>query len=290
MAVFGARSGRKTYTMKLGEGSISNLVEIAFETGLSSSPLINFFNSYGCDFEVVSMLESKRKFANQAWRKINQSKHLAEAINQILSPHYWQDESDRQRKISMLSRTLEMDGWKLEQNGERLEFFVISKLGNDTILNKLRRHGDLTNHENLTSRIRVIENTIEESPSDAIGAAKELIEAVAKDIIEKVGKTPAKKSSPSSLVNEVFASLGIAPNDISNKARGVDAIKSTLRALSNIATQLDEIRGLYGSGHGRPSSAKGLEPRHARLAVGAAASLCVFMIESFEHFEETNDM
>jgi len=41
-----------------------------------------------------------------------------------------------------------------------------------------------------------------------------------------------------------------------------------------------ELRNHYGSGHGREPTAKGLQPRHTRLAVGAAATLVTFLFET----------
>ena len=268
--------------MRLGEAAISNLVEIAYDTGMSSGPLIAFFNSFGLSHEVVHMLDSKRRFANQAWRELNDTDDMPEAINQILSPHYWPDEELRQTRIANLNRAMRIDGWRIEQDDSRLEFVPRSGIGGDDALQRLKDHGDLINHENLISRIRTIERSVEASPADAIGAAKELIEAVSKDVIERAGGVVPNKSNPSGLVKDALKALELAPENIPDRARGVSAIRSTLTALGNIAHQLDELRALYGSGHGRASSAKGLEARHARLAVGAASSLCLFLVETFQ--------
>jgi len=43
---------------------------------------------------------------------------------------------------------------------------------------------------------------------------------------------------------------------------------------------LAELRGLYGTGHGKHGKASGLSPRHAKLAVGAAATLTTFLFET----------
>jgi hypothetical protein len=47
-----------------------------------------------------------------------------------------------------------------------------------------------------------------------------------------------------------------------------------------------EIRGLYGTGHGKEGRARGVNPRHARLAVGAASALVTF---AFQTHLETKD-
>lgn len=46
-----------------------------------------------------------------------------------------------------------------------------------------------------------------------------------------------------------------------------------------------ELRGLYGTGHGRDGKYRGLEPRHARLVVGAAVAFIDFVTETFEKRE-----
>jgi hypothetical protein len=53
--------------------------------------------------------------------------------------------------------------------------------------------------------------------------------------------------------------------------------------LSNLATitnGIAELRNSYGTGHGKDSKAKGLGSRHAKLAVGAASTLAVFLLET----------
>lgn len=268
--------------MRLGEASVANLTIIAYDTGMTSTRLIAFFNSFGLNEPVVYMLDSKKVFAEKAWRQLNGTGQMAEAINQILSSHYFQDVEDRLHRIDALRRCLARDGFDLQDDGDRTEIVAKSSAAATNVLQHLRGHGERISHENLLTRIRNIERTCETSPGDAIGSAKELIEAVCKDIIERSGKSFDKASNPSGLVRQTLKCLELAPEDISDKSRGVDAIKATLNSLANIAHQMDELRALYGSGHGRASSARGLTPRHARLAVGSAATLGLFLVETHE--------
>lgn len=54
--------------------------------------------------------------------------------------------------------------------------------------------------------------------------------------------------------------------------KGGDAIRQILSGLSQIVGGTAELRNLYGTGHGR------LAPRHARLVVGAGATLSRFLL------------
>lgn len=59
-------------------------------------------------------------------------------------------------------------------------------------------------------------------------------------------------------------------------------MRRLLGNLGNVAQGLAELRNLYGTGHGRTGSAKGLSARHARLAVGSAGTLATFLLETHE--------
>ncbi|MGH3833576.1 MAG: abortive infection family protein [Pseudonocardiaceae bacterium] len=67
-------------------------------------------------------------------------------------------------------------------------------------------------------------------------------------------------------------------------APAIDIIKRMLMNLASLAQGSAELRNDYGTGHGRSESQtqQRLGPRHARLAVGAAATIGVFLYETNE--------
>ncbi|MBW0000318.1 MAG: abortive infection family protein [Verrucomicrobia bacterium] len=62
--------------------------------------------------------------------------------------------------------------------------------------------------------------------------------------------------------------------------RGSDTIKRRLSNPDTIGNGLAELRGLYGTGHGKHAKTGGLSVRHAKLAVGAAATLPTFLFDA----------
>jgi hypothetical protein len=72
--------------------------------------------------------------------------------------------------------------------------------------------------------------------------------------------------------------------------KGAKSIKAILGNLKAIAQGVAELRNLYGSGHGKSSSYKGLESRHASLAIGSSTTLVRFLWDSYErhHNNEVN--
>lgn len=125
-----------------------------------------------------------------------------------------------------------------------------------------------------------IENSIDSDPWLAIGTAKELIETVCKSILTDLGKPFDKDWELMELCKETRRELKLTPDDIPNSNRAADTVKRLLSNLATIVQGLAELRNPYGTGHGHEGRARGLKPRHARLAAGAASTLALFLLET----------
>jgi len=147
-------------------------------------------------------------------------------------------------------------------------------------LDPLKEHAKVLNANHLAEQIRRLEASVETDPSLAIGTAKELIETCCKTILAERGKPVSGTPDVSTLTKETLKELKLVPEGIHEATRGADVIKRLLSNLGTIGNGLAELRGLYGTGHGKHGSATGLSKRHARLAVGAAATLTVFLFET----------
>jgi len=143
---------------------------------------------------------------------------------------------------------------------------------------KQKFKGTDTNY--VLSQITRMESAIDNDPGLAIGTAKELIETICKTILEERGQTLSGNLELSKLVKQTVKELKLTPNDIPNKAKAADNIKLILSNLATITSGIAELRNSYGTGHGKDSKAKGLDSRHAKLAVGAASTLAIFLLET----------
>ena len=133
----------------------------------------------------------------------------------------------------------------------------------------------------LHDHIRRIEGSIDSDPAQAIGSAKELVETTVKLILHNFGDDPAQYDSLQQLVKHAMKRLDLSHEDIPEAKRGAESIRKVLGALGQIVSATAELRNLYGTGHGRPR-AGGLQPRHARLVVGAATTLTTFLLETLD--------
>jgi hypothetical protein len=129
-------------------------------------------------------------------------------------------------------------------------------------------------------QIHRIEASIDVDPALAIGTAKELAESCFKTILGERGVEYGKGDDLPQLGRKVFKELKLLPDDVPESAKGADTIRRLLSNLSTVVQGLAEIRGLYGTGHGKDGRVRGVSPRHARLCVGAASALVTFAFQT----------
>ena len=160
-------------------------------------------------------------------------------------------------------------------------FELIAKLDDPALrLDDTKAHAVRFDAAHIAEQIRRMESAIGEDPALAIGTAKELVESCFKTILRERGIAYDKEDLPQ-LGKKVFSALRLLPADIPEAARGAKTIKVMLSNLATVVQGVAEIRSLYGTGHGRDGRARGVTPRHARLAVGAAATLVNFAFETY---------
>jgi len=165
---------------------------------------------------------------------------------------------------------------------ERAREIASRLLAGGPSLDDLKQKAKSLDANHLAEQIRRMEDSVETDPSLAIGTAKELIETCCKTILSERGQEISGTPDIPTLTKATLKELNLVPEGVPNAARGADVIKRLLSNLSTIGHGLAELRGLYGTGHGQHGSTSGLTTRHAKLAVGAASTLAVFLFETHE--------
>lgn len=165
---------------------------------------------------------------------------------------------------------------------ERCREIASRLLAGGPSLDDLKQKAQSLDANHLAEQIRRMEDSVETDPSLAIGTAKELIETCCKTILSERGLEISGTPDIPTLTKATLKELKLVPEGVPNAARGADVIKRLLSNLSTVGHGLAELRGLYGTGHGQHGSTSGLTTRHAKLAVGAASTLAVFLFETHE--------
>lgn len=138
----------------------------------------------------------------------------------------------------------------------------------------------------LAEQVQRMEKAVATDPALAVGTAKELVETVCRTILAERGAEDPGALDVPQLVKVTLRELKLVPDGVPESAKGAATIKRILSNLATIPQGLAELRNLYGTGHGREGRARGVRPRHAKLAVAAAAALATFLFETHVELSE----
>ena len=192
------------------------------------------------------------------------------------------ERSEATATVNDLLRRMERDGYRYE-NG----VFVQPPREEAPLIQSIRKYAISHNLEALRHQIDRLAQAAENDLPLAVGTSKEMVETICKTILQDRGISPRNEELPK-LVRTTAKELLLLPDDIPDSAKGGDVIRRVLNSLNQVAQGLAELRNLYGTGHGHDGRFIGISPRHAKLAVGAATTLSIFLLET--HLERTQQV
>lgn len=205
---------------------------------------------------------------------------------EMLHPIVRRDANEVGKLLGAFNDILATEGWQIIQEGEmggRPVYGAQQLMPSASLaLKSARESSDILNASYIARQVTRMQAAIQSDPELAIGTAKEFVETICKTILDSLGEPFSKGADLLDLVKQVRAELELLPESIDDKARGAATVKRILSNLGTAAQGLAELRGLYGTGHGKTAGSGGLQPRHARLAVGAATTLGVFLFETYQ--------
>lgn len=246
-----------------------------------------------CDLDHDPQLDGQRRtlveqyyhtldFTN--WQDVQKLLKVYESIlsNLDVKPEPWVTptiyDENRQKRFAILLNHLKRDGFVYEEG------CIVSKT-TPIPLTHVQQMAFVLDSDHIHQHVKRMQDAIESDPDQAIGSAKEFVESIAKTIlIERNALPNSTKLDVRDLVKTCLKELSLVPQGISNESKGAEDIKLLLNNLSTVVDRLDALRNHYGTGHGRASTHRGLTTRHAKLAVGAATTLGVFLFET--HLEK----
>lgn len=205
---------------------------------------------------------------------------------EMLHPIVRADSSEVNKLLQIFNDNLKEDNFEIVEksriSGRPIFVGRLKIIGKESIEKKGGELKQILNAEYVSQQINLMESSIENSPHISIGLAKELIETCCKSIFEDKKETYDKNWDLTKLMKETTKLLKLTPEDIPNETKAASSIKQILGSLSSVVQGIGEIRNEYGSGHGKHGKFKGLQPRHAKLAVGSASTLAIYLLETHE--------
>jgi hypothetical protein len=209
-----------------------------------------------------------RYTANVEWSDPKQVRQILNVFEQVLE---WAPEGEYRDN---LTRHLRRDGYVVDERG-RIRGGSASALA-DIPLERLTDPSAIYEHLD-----RIAAST-DSDPGVAISGAKALIEATTKLVLSELGEDYDERADVPALVKAAQKALALHPDSLAPTRPGAEITKRILSNLSQLAVGVAELRNQYGPDHGRTKAVVGLGPRHAHLAVGAAATYCRMLLETLD--------
>lgn len=205
---------------------------------------------------------------------------LCEMLHPVVRP----DTEDVERIRVILNEHLVKDGWEIREqirtSGHPI-FAPVRTITSDVHTIEVAKIVSQTiDAEYVSKQITRMQSALESDTEAAIGTAKEFVETICKTILKERDISYKLNEDMPKLVKQVAGVLELVPKGIIKEAKATEIIKRLLSNLGTVSDGLAELRNIHGTGHGKEASSKGLLLRHARLAVGAATTLAVFLWET----------
>lgn len=212
---------------------------------------------------------------------------LCETVHPVVRP----DREVAMRMVEHFNDQLRPAGWELVEEERiggrpRFTFRPFTHQGARAV-SRARKVANALEAGSMARQIERLESAIDSDPDLAIGTAKELIETCCKTILDHCGVEYSRGMDIGDLTKLVIKTLDLVPDNISEQARGANNIRLILRNLTSIPHHLAELRGMYGTGHGPDGKHRGLQPRHARLAVSTAVAFIDFVSQTYRDRERS---
>lgn len=221
------------------------------------------------------------------------AEHFLRFLCEIVHPIVRPDRDEALKLVLHFNDQLRSAGWEIyeeERIAGRPRFSFRRHNGSSRAVLRAKTVAEALDAGWMAKEIERLENAIERDPALAIGTAKELIETCCKSILTKRNISYTKSDDLGDLTKKLAKELQLVPEGITDATKGADNIRLILRNLTQLTNNIAQLRGLYGTGHGRDGQHRGLQPRHARLAVASAVAFIDFVSETFSHRESLNQL
>ncbi|WP_216846733.1 abortive infection family protein [Mucilaginibacter sp. L196] len=124
---------------------------------------------------------------------------------------------------------------------------------------------------------------MQDDPEAAITSARALVEVVCKHILDSQNQVYDDGLELPKLYKQVASILNLAPDQHTESI-----FKQILGGCQTVVEGLGALRNKLGDAHGKSRNKVKPSARHAALAVNLAGSMCSFLLQTYDHIQETS--
>lgn len=190
-------------------------------------------------------------------------------------PRQFSNAAQSNNGIDYLNQFLKPDGFELTFDEGKASLNYIAKKG--LIAFKF------FDFDSVDKEVKRISENLSKDPADCITAACALAEAMCRSILLEMDCPLPKDRVLTSLFKAVQDPLGLSAREQNQSTAEINVqIRTIMGALPTVVQGISALRTCAGDAHGRERGFPEIDIKTARLAVNAANTLSIFLIETWE--------
>ena len=237
--------------------------------------------SIGSSSRVPAPLDCLRAAAAGEGGELN----LKRVIEKVCDPREYLAEPEKASAVrEHLNKALAPDGFAVTILEGRA--ILTERQSGGVIVEPFIRKVAILNFDTVQMEVaRAIVNA-DNDPEDAVTAASSLIEAVCRSILIELGLPLPPRRDIDGVLKAVQDPLGLSPGRSDLETEIENDVRQILGGLTSVGKGIGALRTHGGDAHGREKGYRRIDARIARLAINAASSLALFLIETWERKEQ----
>ena len=252
-----------------------------------SGPKIEqFFLDCGLDMRIgsSSRVPATIDFLRQTAGQGDGDDRIKRVILKVCDPREYFSEPEKAAAVrEHVNRTLEPDGLAVTVVGGKA--LLTERLGTGVIIEPFLTKVATIDFDTVQIEIARALPNLKDDPEDAVTAACSLIEAVCRSILIELGLPLPAKKDIEGLLKAVQEPLGLSLGRTDLPTEIEQDVRQILGGLTSVAKGVGALRTHGGDAHGRERGFRRIDGRIALLAINAASSIALFLIETWERKE-----
>lgn len=252
-----------------------------------SGPKIEqFFLDCGLDMRIgsSSRVPATTDFLRQTTAEWDGDDRIKRVVLKVCDPREYFAEPEKAAAVrEHVNRALEPDGLAVTVVGGKA--LLTERRGTGVIIEPFLAKAATIDFDTVQIEIARALPNLKDDPEDAVTAACSLIEAVCRSILIELGLPLPAKKDIEGLLKAVQEPLGLAPGRTDLPPEIEQDVRQILGGLTSVAKGVGALRTHGGDAHGREKGFRRIDSRIALLAINAASSIALFLIETWERKE-----
>jgi hypothetical protein len=253
----------------------------------SGTKIEQFFLDCGLDMRLgaLSRVPATTQFLRKIADQWDGDEHLKRVLLKVCDPREYLAEPDKAGVVrDHLNSVLEPDGLAVTIVGGKA--YLTERQATGAVVEPFITKVATLDFDTVQIEIARALPNLKDDPEDAVTAACSLIEAVCRSILIEMHLPLPPKKDIDGLLRAVQEPLNLSPGRTDLPAEIEQDVRQVLSGLTSIAKGVGALRTHGGDAHGREKGFRRIDPRIARLAINSAASIAMFLIETWERQQQ----